>query len=94
MMKDLILSPIPVHDLLKSISDIVEIKISEALKAEKELPFQDKEYLTGKEVQSVLSISAPTRYEWEKKGLFSRYKISGRTRYKRSEIIAAFQKMK
>lgn len=93
-MQDLILSPVPVKELLQSISDIVENKVSALLQADKELPFQDKEYLTGKEVELVLSISAPTRYEWEKKGLFSRYKISGRTRYKRSEIIQAFQKMK
>lgn len=93
-MQDLVLSPIPLSDLLASISDIVATQVALMLKEEKELPYTGKEYLTGKEVETLLSISSPTRYEWEKKGMYSRYKLNGRTRYKRTEIIEAFQKMK
>jgi len=97
-MQDLVLTSIPLDTILQAINDnterIVKSVIKEALQAERQLPFQDKEYLTGKEVDELLSITPPTRYDWEKKGLFSRYKMNDRTRYKRSEILAAFQKMK
>ncbi len=45
-----------------------------------------KEFLTSKEVQQLLSISATTLYNWEKKGKLLRNRIGHRVYYSKNEI--------
>ena len=53
---------------------------------EHQKPKERDEYLTGKEVESILKISTQTRYDWGTKGILKPYKIGSRRRYKRDEV--------
>lgn len=51
--------------------------------------FPDKEeadFLTRQQTAKLLKISLPTLHKWTKQGRLKSYKISGRVRYKRSEV--------
>ena len=52
------------------------------------------EYLTRREVASYFRISLVTLHNWVKSGKLQSYKINGRIRFKRSEIIAALEQVK
>ena len=81
------------NDFLSQIDLLIANRIDEKFQEQKETSLSDKKYITGAEVDDFFSITTPTRYAWEKKGLFSRYKIAGRTRYKTSEILGAFKRI-
>ena len=49
------------------------------------------EYLTGKEVESILKISTQTRYDWGRKGILKPYKIGTRKRYKHDDVCNALK---
>lgn len=51
------------------------------------------EYLTGKQVDLLLTISAPTRHKYANKGLLKKHKIGGRVLYKKSEILKSLRKV-
>ncbi len=93
MQNQIILQGITSDQLLSKIEEIVKNNIEAQTQKLRKSKFSDKEYLEGKEVEELLNISAPTRYSWEKKGLFTRYKIAGQTRYKTSEILGALEKI-
>jgi predicted DNA-binding transcriptional regulator AlpA len=63
----------------------------ESLLDERAKPPNDTEYLTGKEVESILKISTQTRYDWGAKGILQPYKIGSRRRYKRDEVYSALR---
>lgn len=92
MNNQILLQGITPDDFLSMIDTLIEKRINEQTHILRKSKYEGKPFLTGKEVDRMLSITPPTRYEWEKKGLFSRYKVSGRTRYKRTEIVDALIK--
>ena len=92
MQKQILLQGLTPEEFLIKIDTLLSERINELTHILRKSKYEGKPYLTGKEVDRMLSITPPTRYEWEKKGLFSRYKVSGRTRYKRTEIVDALIK--
>jgi hypothetical protein len=58
---------------------------------ERENAFNTKDFLTCKEVEEFLKVSAPTRIAWTKAGTLKGYRMHGRTRYRRDEVVKAFQ---
>ena len=52
------------------------------------------ELLTRKQTAKYLGISLVSLYHWTKEGKLQSYKISGRIRYKRNEILKAIQEVK
>jgi excisionase family DNA binding protein len=90
MNNEIILISIP-KDELQSI--VIECVISCLNQHEFEFPKEEKqeEYLTGKQVDSLLNISSPTRHKYVKDGLLNKHKIGGRVLFKRSEVLKALK---
>lgn len=93
MTEHILFQGITPKEFLSQIDLLIASRIDEKFNQQKEISFSDREYITGPEVDDFFSITAPTRYAWEKKGLFNRYKVGGRTRYKSSEVMAAFKRI-
>lgn len=81
-MENLIFTGVSVNEFLLRIEEIIEAKISR-------LPqkLENKaEYITRKEVATLLKISLPTLHDWTKHGWLQSYKIGNRVLYKKKEI--------
>lgn len=52
-------------------------------------PQKQEEYLTRKEVASILKISLVTLHDWNKRKILNPYRLGNLIRYKRSEIDKA-----
>jgi excisionase family DNA binding protein len=78
--------------LKESLIDIYkDIDLKEFLqKAIDEIP--KKEYATVKEVAEYFNVARQTIYNWEKKGIVTKYKIGGRTLCKIPEIEEKMKK--
>jgi len=55
---------------------------------------QATEFLTRKQTAERLQISLVTLHQWTKSGILKGYRISGRIRFKSSEIESALQAMR
>jgi len=86
-MKDLVVSTCNIQTLVDLIADAVEERISKVKGDE----IANKKYLTGREVEELLSISATTRHVWSKKGILTKHKIGGRVRYLQEEVRIALK---
>lgn len=93
MNNNIILQGISSKELILKIDEIIKVRIEELSTKLQKTKYSEIEYLTGKEVEDLLRISSPTRYSWEKKGLFSRYKIAGKVRYQTSEILSVLERI-
>lgn len=81
-MENLIFTGVSLEELLLRISQLIDAKISGP-------PGQldnYAEYITRKEVASLLKISYPTLHDWTKQGWLQSYKIGNRVLYKKKEI--------
>ena len=91
-MENIILTTATRQSLVKEVALEVLTGI-ESLLDERAKPPTTTEYLTGKEVESILKISTQTRYDWGKKGILKPYKIGSRRRYKRDEVYNALRSL-
>ena len=90
MSNEIILISIPKDELQSIVIDCV----TACLQHHKfDFPKEEKqeEYLTGKQVDKLLNISAPTRHKYVKDGLLNKHKIGGRVLYKRTEVLQALK---
>jgi predicted DNA-binding transcriptional regulator AlpA len=90
MNNEIVLISIPKNELLSLVSDC----ITSCLKHHKfDFPKEEKqeEYLTGKQVDALLKVSAPTRHKYVKDGLLKKHKIGGRVLYKKLEVNQALK---
>jgi len=72
-------------DLVKAISKEVSKHISEdKVKREAE---SSPEYISPLEVSNIFNVSVTTIYNWEHKGYFKGYRIGGRKRYLKTEVL-------
>lgn len=53
----------------------------------------DDRLLTRQETANLLSISLVSLWDWTRKDLIPAYRIGNKVRYKKSEVLAALQKM-
>ena len=53
----------------------------------------DDKLLTRQETAEMLSISLVSLWDWSRKDLIPAYRIGNKVRYKKSEVLAALQKM-
>lgn len=74
-----------VNDILKGIAEILE--------KSKTQDIQSKEWLTAKEVQKMLKISAVTLWKYDSKGITKPHKIGSRKRYCKSDIVSIIQEI-
>ena len=81
-MENLIFTGVSLDELLLRISQLLDTKISGP-------PGQlenSNDYITRKDVASLLKISYPTLHDWTKQGWLQSYKIGNRVLYKKSEV--------
>ena len=89
-MDDIVLSPIPINQLLEKFREIVreEISIQQVLPGAKENP------ITRKELIERLGISEPSVIRWEKKGLIPSIRIGTSIRYNWGSVLQALESRK
>ncbi len=76
-----------IHNILKG----VEIKLQEFEK--KFQPKEPTQWLTKKEVATILSISLVTVDDWSKKGILNPFRIGNRIRFDRKQVEQALTKI-
>jgi len=89
-MENLILSPIPITELQKFISDTIR---EEMQKIATQTPPPETEYITRNQTAQILGVSLPTLNDWTKRGLIIGYRIGTRVRYKKGEILEAVKQI-
>jgi len=89
-MENLILSPIPITELQKFISDTIR---EEMQKIATPTPPPKTEFITRNQTAQILGVSLPTLNEWTKQGLIIGYRIGTRVRYKKGEILEAVKQI-
>jgi DNA invertase Pin-like site-specific DNA recombinase len=77
-----------VLDLLHDIQARLErIEVSMTAKA---AAANDNDFLTQKEVATMFNINLSTVWQWQRKGILTKYNVGKRAYYKRGEVQAAF----
>ena len=89
-MENLILSPIPITELQKFISDTIR---EEMQKIATPPPPPKTEFITRNQTAQILGVSLPTLNDWTKRGLIIGYRIGTRVRYKKAEILEAVKQI-
>lgn len=87
-MEHLILTPVPVKELTKEISDSVYERL-----ADKFAPPQKEatKFVTRRQAAEILGISLKTLNTYTKKRILQSYRMGAKVLYKRAEIFAAIQ---
>jgi len=85
-MEQILFSGIKLDDLLERIEHLIDTKLSIN-------PTEAKQsnYLSRKDVATLLRITLPTLHEWTKIGYLKAYKMGTRVLYKESEVKAALE---
>ena len=89
-MDNIILSQIPVDDLMLLIKQAVREEISTG--KNEEPSFEDEKPITTKELCEYLGITEPTVLRWRKKGEIPFFCIGSAVRFRKSEVIKALEK--
>ena len=90
MSDQIILTPVPLNDLIQQIRNVVNEVITSKSQGEEE------QLISSEEACNVFKpkISRPTLASWSDQGLLKAYRLGGRVWYKHSEIIAAASQIK
>ena len=83
---DLILTPVPVADLMAQMRDIVRDELRQQQRAE-----LSEKLLTPKETADLLRVSTVTVWQWEKQGRIVKHTMGGRTYFKHGELMASLE---
>jgi Helix-turn-helix domain len=78
---------------LEKQSDTIVLRLTEFFNQSKKEDLSAKEWLNSKETETLLKISAVTRWEWSKKGILNPHKIGSRLRYRKDEVLQALIKI-
>ena len=89
-MHNLVLSPINTDTLIERIAE----RTAEILSQKHEPQPVEKELLTISETADLLSVNKATVWRYTQSGKLKQYGISGRTYYKRSEVLEAVKPLK
>ena len=95
-MKNIILSPIELDDLLSLFKTIIDEQLKKLQPLTPEIPLELPERPTRQQVAKHLNVSLVTLNKWSKAGILQSYKIgeSNQVRYKREEVVKAFIQVK
>lgn len=91
MNEQIVLSPIPLPDLLGEITKAVRSELDARTQ-----PVQPpaEELLTRVEAAQLLGITLPTLRDYTRRGYVTGYRIGTRVRYKRNEVLDSLQRMR
>lgn len=91
MHEPIVLSPIPLPDLLGEITKVVRSELDARTPATAP-PVE--ELLTRDQAAALLSITLPTLRDWTRRGYVTGYRLGTRVRYKRNEVLGSLQQMR
>lgn len=91
MNEPIVLSPIPLPDLLGEITKAVRSEL-DARTPTTSAPVE--ELLTRDQTAQLLGITLPTLREYTRRGYVTGYRIGTRVRYKRNEVLDNLQRMR
>ena len=91
MNEPIVLSPIPLPELLGEITRAVRSELDARTPATAPAP---EELLTRDQAAQLLGITLPTLREYTRKGYVTGYRIGTRVRYKRNEVLDSLQRMR
>jgi predicted site-specific integrase-resolvase len=89
MDNQIILTQTTKDDLINQITNNVLNGMASIMKASRETDIHAKEWLSSKETDTLLKISAVTRWNWTNAGILKSYKIGNRLRYRKDEVLQA-----
>jgi len=89
-MQNLVLSPISTDTLI----EMIAARTAEIISQKHEPQPEAKELLTIPETAELLSVNKSTIWRYTRSGKLIQYGISGRTYYKRSEVLEAVKSLK
>ncbi|MBK8243675.1 MAG: helix-turn-helix domain-containing protein [Saprospiraceae bacterium] len=78
--------------LQKYFDDMVQ-KVEFIIKNSQKIEVATKEWLTAKEVCTLLKISLTTLHDWSSKSIIKKHRIGGRITFRHDEIIESIQRM-
>lgn len=88
-MDNIVLSPIPVDQLVKTITE----SVLAALRLEKDSDLQDR-MITTKEVKEIFGVSAVTVSAWINKGKLKPLSMGGRNRFRYADVMESAKTLK
>lgn len=88
MDQQIVLSPVPLTDLVNEIVRAVRADMDTAT------PSPREETLMGKETAKLLHCTMPTLRAWTRQGYVKGYRIGNRVLYKRNEVLAALPQIR
>lgn len=89
MQNEIVLTPVPLADILAQVRDIVRDELHQKQRAD-----LVEKLLTPKQTADLLQVSIVTLWAWEKQGRVTKYTIGGRTYFKHGEIMAGLETLK
>jgi excisionase family DNA binding protein len=89
-MQNVILTPLSIEQLQNFINDAVKTGFEQTKTQEPERT----NLLTRKQVCSLLNITLPTLWEWQRNGTITAYKVGTRLRFKENEVMSTLQRVK
>ena len=92
-MTNIILTQTTKDDLISEITNNVLSGMANIMRESRETDLHSKEWLTSKETESILKISAVTRWSWSRSGILKAHKIGNRLRYRKDEVLQALLKI-
>lgn len=91
MNEPIVLSPIPLPDLLGEITKAVRSELDARSTA---TPPPAEELLTREQAAQLLGITLPTLRDYTRRGYVTGYRIGTRVRYKRNEVLDNLQRIR
>jgi hypothetical protein len=73
-----------------TLREFIEAEVNRVLQGQQPNTNASDEYLTIKQTCKYLKVTAPTLWEWSRRGVITKHYIVGQPRYKKSEIDSAF----
>ncbi len=77
---------------VNDLAAIIATKVLENVNKRIEKQYQEKEFLTRKQVSEYLNVSLVTLHHWDKKGILVPQKIGRKVRYLKTDILNALSK--
>ena len=89
MGNDIILSPVPVADLLNQVRNIIR----DELEQQQQKDIQER-LLTPQETADLLKVSKVTLWQWERDGRIKKHSIGAKTYFKYNEIMRSLDSLR
>ena len=91
MDQQIILTPVPLTDLVGQIARAVRTELDANPQA---APSAPEELLSRTDTAKMLGVTLPTLRDYTRRGYLAGYRIGARVRYKRSEVLNSLQQMR